>query len=118
MADLRRGTALMWRLPLMTSCTEHGCLLEPEPDARLAVLTGGEPRPVPAGPGQPQTAAMNQCTFHGPATGRVSLSAGSVHAGVWFRLLRALLDEHLIGLGIPDEHLPDHRVLGRTDLRP
>jgi hypothetical protein len=26
--------------------------------------------------------------------------------------------QYLIGLGIPDEHLPDHRALGRTDLHP
>jgi hypothetical protein len=26
--------------------------------------------------------------------------------------------QYLIGLGIPDEHLPDYRALGRTDLRP
>jgi gentisate 1,2-dioxygenase len=28
----------MWRLPLMISCAGHGCLLEPEPDVRIAVL--------------------------------------------------------------------------------
>ena len=89
-ADPRHGTALMWRLPLMASCAEHSCLLEPEPDVRFAVLTGGEPRPVPA---SPHAAAMDRCTFQGLATGRVSLPGGSVHAGVWFRLLRTLLDE-------------------------
>jgi hypothetical protein len=25
--------------------------------------------------------------------------------------------QYLIGLGIPDDHLPDHRAVGRTDLR-
>jgi len=89
-ADPRHGTVLMWRLPLMLSCTEHGCLLEPEPDVRLAVLTGGELRPVPA---STHAAALDQCTFQGLTTGRVSLPGGSVHAGVWFRLLRTLLDE-------------------------
>jgi hypothetical protein len=89
-ADPRRGTVLMWRLPLMVGCAEHGCLLEPEPDVRFAVLTGGEPRPVPA---SPHAAALDRCTFHGLTTGRVSLPGGSVHAGVWFRLLRTLLDE-------------------------
>jgi hypothetical protein len=88
-ADPRRGTVLMWRLPLMISCAEHGCLLQPEPDVRLAVLAG-QPRPVPAS--APVT-ALDRCTFQGVATGRVSLPGGSVHAGVWFRLLRTLLDE-------------------------
>jgi len=89
-ADPRRGTVLMWRLPLMTSCAEHGCLLEPETDVRFAVLSGGEPRPVPA---RPTIAAMDKHTFDALTAGRVSLPGGSVHAGVWFRLLRTLLDE-------------------------
>ena len=25
--------------------------------------------------------------------------------------------QYLLSLGIPDEHLPDHHALGRTDLR-
>ncbi len=85
-ADPQCGTVLMWRLPLMTSCAGHRCLLEPEPDVRLAVLAG-ELRPVPA---SPHAAALDRCTFQALATGRVSLPGGSVHAGVWFRLLRTL----------------------------
>lgn len=89
-ADPRRGSMLMWRLPLMASCAEHGCLLQPEPDVRFAVLAGNELRPVPA---SPHVAALDQCTFRALTTGRVSLPGGQVHAGVWFRLLRTLLDE-------------------------
>jgi hypothetical protein len=89
-ADPQRGTALTWRLRLMTSCAGHGCLLEPETDVRVAVLAGAGSRPVPA---SPHAAAMDRWTFQALATGRVSLPGGSAHAGVWFRLLRTLLDE-------------------------
>lgn len=61
-ADPRRGTVLMWRLPLMTSCAEHGCLLQPEPDVRFAVYAGSELRPVPAGA---HIAALDRYTFQG-----------------------------------------------------
>lgn len=74
-ADPWRGTVLMWRLPLMTSCAEHGCLLELEPDVRIAVLTGHDPRPVPA---SAHVAALDRCTYQALATGRVSLPGGSV----------------------------------------
>jgi TniQ protein len=86
-ADPRRGTMLMWRLPLMASCAEHGCFLRPEPEVRFAALAGDNAPPAP------QVAALDQCTFRALTTGRVSLPGGSVHAGVWFRLLRTLLDE-------------------------
>lgn len=89
-ADPQRGTVLMWRLPLMTSCAEHGCLLGPEPDVRFAVLAGTAPRPAPA---SPHVAAMDRYTFQALTAGRVGLPGGSAHAGVWFRLLRTLLDE-------------------------
>ncbi len=89
-ADSRRGTVLMWRLLLMTGCAEHGCLLQPEPDVRFAVFAGSELRPVPAGA---HTAALDRYTFQALTTGRVSLPGGAVHAGLWFRLLRTLLDE-------------------------
>jgi hypothetical protein len=89
-ADPGRGSMLMWRLPLMASCAEHGCLLQPEPDVRFAVLADDQVRPVPA---SPHVAALDQCTFRALTAGRVSLPGGSVHAGVWFRLLRVLLDE-------------------------
>ena len=88
--DPQRGSMLMWRLPHMARGPEHGCLLQPVPDVRFAVLAGGEPQPVPA---SPHVAAVDQYTFRALTTGRVSLPGGSVHAGVWFRLLRTLIDE-------------------------
>ncbi len=77
-------------LPLTISCAEHGCLLQPEPDVRFAVLAVGEFQPVPA---DPHVAALDRYTFQALTAGRVNLPGGSIHAGVWFRLLRTLLDE-------------------------
>jgi hypothetical protein len=89
-ADPGRGLVLMWRIPLMSSCAEHGCQLEPESDVRLAALAGNPMEPEPVAPG---TIALDRLTFQALTAGRVSLPGGSAHAGVWFRLLRTMLDE-------------------------
>ena len=89
-ADPGRGQVLMWRVPLMSSCAEHGCQLEPESDVRLSLLAGEAMEPEPAAPG---TAALDRLTFQALTVGRVTLPGGSAHAGVWFRLLRTMLDE-------------------------
>jgi len=80
----------MWRVPLMSSCAEHGCQLEPEPDVRFAALAGNPVEPEAAAAA---TAALDRLTFRALTAGRVSLPGGSAHAGVWFRLLRTILDE-------------------------
>jgi len=104
-ADPDRGTALVWRLPLMVSCVEHGCRLE---DAKLArpaiVLATIEPLPV-----DEPVATLDRYTHQALATGRVRLPGRSVHAGVWFRLLRSLLDEVSLALTTRSKH-------GRTTL--
>ena len=38
-------------------------------------------------------ATLDRYTYEALITGRVTLPGRSVHAGVWFRLLRSLLDE-------------------------
>ena len=88
--DPGRGAALTARLPIMLSCAEHSCRLEPEISVRLAI-THGEPAPgrsVPA-----PVAAMDRLTWEGLTTGRVTLPGRATHVAVWFRLLRTLLDE-------------------------
>jgi len=91
-ADPGRGLVLMWRVPLMSSCAEHGCQLEPEPepDVRFAALAGNPVEPEAAAAA---TAALDRLTFQALTAGRVSLPGGSAHAGVWFWLLRTILDE-------------------------
>lgn len=74
----------------MLSCVEHGCLLLPERDVAVARALGEQIKPVPAG--EP-LATLDRYTHTALTTGRVDLPGRSVHAGVWFRLLRSVLDE-------------------------
>lgn len=89
--DPDRGTSLMWRLPLMLSCGDHGCWLEDFRDVEVSLTRDARalaPRPV-----DEPLATLDHYTHDALTTGRVELPGRSVHAGVWFRLLRALLDE-------------------------
>ncbi|MGY0063749.1 TniQ family protein [Streptomyces sp. LZ34] len=95
-ADPDRGRALIWRLPLMTGCIEHGCRLE-EAAAVDAALALGHEGPGPTQLAEP-LATVDRYTYEGLTTGRVTLPGRTVHAGVWFRLLRSLLDEVSLSL--------------------
>jgi hypothetical protein len=74
----------------MVGCVEHGCWLEQVTDVEIALLDGHqlEPRSV-----DEPLAALDRYTYDALTTGCVELPGRSVHAGVWFRLLRCLLDE-------------------------
>ncbi|MGW5249216.1 TniQ family protein [Streptomyces sp. NPDC004129] len=89
-ADPDRGMSLMWRLALMTSCVEHDCRLLDISEVRAARILGRETHREPL---QPPRAALDRYTHQALTTGRVALPGPNVHAGVWFRLLRTLLDE-------------------------
>lgn len=89
-ADPDRGISLMWRLALMTSRVEHDCRLLDLSEVRAALVLGRE---VHREPLEEPRAALDRCTHQALTTGRVALPGRSVHAGVWFRLLRSLLDE-------------------------
>lgn len=94
--DPDRGRALVWRLPLMVGCVEHGCRLEDTRDVTWAVALGSDGR-LPTTVDQP-LATLDRYTYTALTTGRVALPGRSVHAGVWFRLLRSLLDEVSLAL--------------------
>jgi hypothetical protein len=101
-ADPGRGRTLLWRLPLMTGCVEHGCRLEDATTVELQVTLGGEgPDPVPL---EEPLATVDRYTYEGLTTGRVTLPGRNVHAGVWFRLLRCLLDEVSLSLSGRTSH--------------
>ena len=106
--DPDRGTRLVWQLPLVLGCGEHGCYLEEDWLVSSSMLLHGEPvqpRPLP----EPM-ATLERYTHTALTTGLVALPGRTVHAAVWFRLLRSLIDE--VSLAIS----PRNKV-GRETLR-
>lgn len=104
--DPDRGTALVWQLPLMISCVEHGYRLENRVDLEVALALD---RPPPMVPVEEPVATMDRYTYEALTTGVVALPGRTVHAGAWFRLLRSLLNE----LSLATTNLNFH---GRTTL--
>ncbi|MEU1409041.1 hypothetical protein ABZ471_43505 [Streptomyces sp. NPDC005728] len=75
----------------MTSCVKHGCSLEDGPKVASSVASGRDgPRPTLL---EEPLANVDRYTYEGLITGRATFLGRSVHAGVWFCLLRCLLDE-------------------------
>lgn len=83
---------LMWSVPLMLSCSFHGCLLEPHPDVP-GYFMGWEYSPPHPRPASTTVLAMDRRTWHAMTTGWVELPRRKVHAGMWFRLIRTIIDE-------------------------
>ncbi|MEV8479387.1 TniQ family protein [Streptomyces sp. NPDC051173] len=103
-ADPERGTDLVWRLALVSSCAEHRCRLRDASEVRAMVVLGRDIRPEPLeGP----RAALDRYTYQALSAGRVALPGRTVHAGVWFRLLRALLDEVSLAASTQNAHGKD-----------
>lgn len=84
------GFTLMSQLPIVISCPEHACRLIPEVDIAIAAAMREKPSPQPV---NPPIAVLDRLTLEGFTTGQVTLPRRPVHVGVWFRLLRTLLDE-------------------------
>ncbi|WP_061269036.1 MULTISPECIES: TniQ family protein [Cellulosimicrobium] len=86
------GFTLVSQLPLTLSCSQHGCRLEPAFGALGGFVawakqdTNATAAPVPV-------VAMDALTHEGLHTGLVTLPRRRVHVGMWFRLLRTLIDE-------------------------
>lgn len=111
LADPRRqGLLLIWQLPLLLSCPEHGCLLETcmgFPGLYLE-WTSGYTSPRPA---SERIRAMDHRTHQALTTGHVRLPRRSVHAAIWFRLLRTLVDELSIPISRLGSHASDLRLI-------
>ncbi|MEV6415355.1 TniQ family protein [Kribbella sp. NPDC051718] len=95
-ADPGRGSSLMWQLSAMVSCGEHGCYLEDRRQVTLHMLTHQQPMPPRSVP-EP-LATLERYTHTALTTGCVDLPGRQVHAAVWLRLLRSLLDEVSLAL--------------------
>jgi TniQ len=85
---------LQWQLPVSVGCPAHGCRLETyggTPGNFLGWASEDtQPRAVPD-----VCAAMDRRTWHAFTHGYVDLPRRRVHAGVWFRLLRSLVEDVL-----------------------
>lgn len=83
---------LLWGIPIVSSCPDHGCWLEATIATRgfFGMLDFDRPIPTPA---PEQILTLDQRTQDAFAVGHVALPRRQVHAGVWFRLLRAIIDE-------------------------
>ncbi|MEA1798596.1 TniQ family protein [Rhodococcus qingshengii] len=106
---------LIWQLALVTSCPKHRCRLEP-----CYVVTGqivfwdrsvrplGEdlgPTPVHS-----TVTALDRRTTAALTEGSAALPRARVHAGLWFRMLRTLIDEICIPLGKAGTYAHDLRL--------
>ena len=87
-----QAVLLAWQLPLMLSCPQHGCWLASYwgmPGRHLQWDNAeAAPRPI-----NEAIASMDRRTWQALTTGFVELPRRRIHAGLWFRLLRTLLDE-------------------------
>ncbi len=87
-----QAVLLVWQLPLMLSCPLHGCWLASYwgLPGRYLQWDNAEAAPRPA---NAAIASMDRRTWQALTTGFVELPRRRIHAGLWFRLLRTLLDE-------------------------
>ncbi len=83
---------LAWKLPLILSCPLHGCWLESYWGVPGRFL-GWESADAPPRTASDAIAAMDRRTWQALTMGYVELPRRRIHAGLWFRLLRTLLDE-------------------------
>ncbi len=82
---------LMWRLPLLLSCPVHGCWLDSYFLFRDCFVWDEETES--RGAATEAVQKMDRRTWEASSTGAVELPRRRIHAGLWFRLLRTLLDE-------------------------
>ncbi len=99
---------LFWQLPVMASCPVHGRRLETyeghPADYLLWTTPAQDQRALPE-----PLSLMDRRTWQAITTGSVDLPRYPVHAGIWFRLLRTLLDELTTAQGRHGRQLDDVR---------
>ncbi|MEO6319122.1 MAG: recombinase family protein, partial [Polaromonas sp.] len=87
-----QAVLLAWKLPLMLSCPLHGCWLESYWGVPGRFL-GWENADATPRTASDAIGAMDRRTWQALTMGHVELPRRRIHAGLWFRLLRTLLDE-------------------------
>lgn len=87
-----QAVLLAWKLPLMLSCPQHGCWLESYSGVPGRFLSWENADAAPRTASN-AIAALDRRTWQALTKGYVELPRRRIHAGVWFRLLRTLLDE-------------------------
>ncbi len=99
---------LAWKLPIMLSCPLHGCRLRPciSPSSNYLYWEGEEQMDWLV---TKEILAMDIRTWQALTTGKVDLPCRSIHAGVWFRFLRNLLNE----LTLPLSRTPKYSAIIR-----
>lgn len=83
---------LVWKLPMMISCPKHGCWLESYRE-KFGLFHRWVKTPGNLHQASPAVSAMDRLTWQAFTSGYVDLPRRRVHAGLWFRLLRTLIDE-------------------------
>lgn len=101
---------LFWQLPLMLSCPVHGRRIETyegqPPEYIWWTTPVRDQRAVPEA-----SSLMDRRTWQAATTGSVDLPRHPVHAGIWFRLLRTLLDELTTTQGRYGRQLEEVRLI-------
>ncbi|WP_426575407.1 TniQ family protein (plasmid) [Xenorhabdus stockiae] len=88
----QQAMQLMWTLPLMLSCPFHGCWLESY-RGMPGYFLHWENTDTALRKASNAISAMDTHTWQALTMGYVELPRRRIHAGLWFRLLRTLLDE-------------------------
>lgn len=83
---------LLWSIPIVSSCPTHGCWLEATIAARGFFGMWDFDRPAPR-PAPEYILTLDRRTRDAFAVGHVDLPRRKAHAGIWFRLLRTIVDE-------------------------
>ncbi|MET8317495.1 TniQ family protein [Rhodococcus erythropolis] len=115
-ADAVISVKLIWQLALVASCPEHRCSLEPchvVPGQivfwdRSVCPLGEDLGPTPV---HSTVTALDRRTTAALTEGSAALPRARVHAGLWFRMLRTLIDEICIPLGKAGTYARDLRLI-------
>ncbi len=102
-SDPKNAIHLSWKIPIMLTCPLHGCRLQPciTYSSEHVYWKEEEINDLPV---TQEIINMDTRTWKALMTGTVDLPRHSIQAGVWFRLLRSLINE----LSLPLSHYPSH----------